>query len=210
MGQSNPTIKRTKHGKVERVNFSKINEPIDMPYLIAIQKDAYKQFLERGIAEILEEFSPITDYSGKAEIYFVDYTLDPTSKYSKAECKRKGITYSVALKARVRLVRKEDGEVVEQEVFLGDIPLMTEEGSFIFNGIERVVVSQIVRSPSAYFAKEQDKTGKYLFNGTIIPTRGTWVEVEQNINDVLRIVIDRSYQSDIQKINCKTNRKLLR
>ena len=192
MGQSNPTIKKTKHGKVERFNFSKIQEPIDMPYLIAIQKDAYKQFLERGIAEILEEFSPITDYSGKAEIYFVDYTLDPTSKYSKAECKRKGITYSVALKARVRLVRKEDGEVVEQEVFLGDIPLMTEEGSFIFNGIERVVVSQIVRSPSAYFAKEQDKTGKYLFNGTIIPTRGTWVEVEQNINDVLRIVIDRS------------------
>ena len=192
MGQSNPTIKRTKHGKVERVNFSKIKEPIDMPYLIAIQKDAYKQFLERGIGEILEEFSPITDYSGKAEIYFVDYTLDPTSKYSKPECKRKGITYSVALKARVRLVRKEDGEVVEQEVFLGDIPLMTEEGSFIFNGIERVVVSQIVRSPSAYFAKEQDKTGKWLFNGTIIPTRGTWVEVEQNVNDILRVVIDRS------------------
>ena len=192
MGQTNPTIKKTKHGKVERINFSKINEPIDMPYLIAIQKDAYKQFLERGIAEILEEFSPITDYSGKAEIYFVDYTLDPTSKYTKAECKRKGITYSVALKAKVRLVRKEDGEVVEQEVFLGDVPLMTEEGSFIFNGIERVVVSQIVRSPSAYFAKEQDKTGKYLFNGTIIPTRGTWLEVGQNINDVLRIVIDRS------------------
>ena len=193
MGQSNPIqIKKSIHGKVERVNFSKIKEPIDMPYLIAIQKDAYKQFLETGIAEILEEFSPITDYSGKAEIYFVDYTLDPTSKYSKAECKRKGITYSVALKARVRLVRKEDGEVVEQEVFLGDVPLMTEEGSFIFNGIERVVVSQIVRSPSAYFAKEQDKTGKWLFNGTIIPTRGTWVEVEQNVNDILRVVIDRS------------------
>ena len=193
MGQSNPIqIKKSIHGKVERVNFSKIKEPIDMPYLISIQKDAYKQFLETGIAEILEEFSPITDYSGKAEIYFVDYTLDPTSKYSKAECKRKGITYSVALKARVRLVRKEDGEVVEQEVFLGDVPLMTEEGSFIFNGIERVVVSQIVRSPSAYFAKEQDKTGKWLFNGTIIPTRGTWVEVEQNVNDILRVVIDRS------------------
>jgi len=192
MGQSNPTIKKTKYGKVERINFAKIQEPIDMPYLIAIQKDAYKQFLEKGIAEILEEFSPITDYSGKAEIYFVDYTLDPTSKYTKAECKRKGITYSVALKAKVRLVRKEDGEVVEQEVFLGDVPLMTEEGSFIFNGIERVVVSQIVRSPSAYFAKEQDKTGKYLFNGTIIPTRGTWLEVEQNVNDVLRVVIDRS------------------
>lgn len=192
MNQSNPAIKKTKYGKVERVNFSKIEEPINMPYLIAIQKDAYKQFLEHGIAEVLEEFSPITDYSGKAEIYFVDYTLDPTSKYSKAECKRKGITYSVALKARVRLVRKEDGEVVEQEVFLGDVPLMTEEGSFIFNGIERVVVSQIVRSPSAYFAKEQDKTGKYLFSSTIIPTRGTWIETEQNVGGVLKVVIDRS------------------
>ncbi len=192
MGQSKPQFKKTMYGKVERYNFSKINEPIDMPYLIAIQKDAYKDFLEHGIAEILEEFSPIVDYSGKAEIYFVDYTLDPTSKYSKLECKRKGITYSVALRAKVRLVRKEDGEVVEQEVFLGDVPLMTEEGSFIFNGIERVVVSQIVRSPSAYFAKEQDKTGKWLFNGTIIPTRGTWIEIEQNANDILKVVVDRS------------------
>ncbi|NCB48109.1 MAG: DNA-directed RNA polymerase subunit beta [Clostridia bacterium] len=191
MGQSNVTFKKTRYGKVERINFSKITEPIEMPYLIAIQKDAYKHFLESGIAEILEEFSPIVDYSGKAEIYFVGYTLDQTSKYSKMECKRKGITYSVALKARVRLVRKEDGEVVEQEVFLGDIPLMTDEGSFIFNGIERVVVSQIIRSPSAYFSKEQDKTGKWLFKGTIIPTRGTWLEVEQNANDILKVVVNR-------------------
>lgn len=193
MAQSSPAMKKTKYGKVERINFSKIEEPIEMPYLIAIQKEAYKDFLEHGIAEILEEFSPITDYSGKAEIYFVDYSLDPTSKYSKKECKRKGITYSVALRATIRMVRKEDGEVLEQkDVFLGDIPLMTEEGSFIFNGVERVVVSQIVRSPSAYFAKEQDKTGKWLFNGTIIPTRGTWIEIEQNVNDILKVVIDRS------------------
>ena len=185
------TMKKTKFGKVERINFSKVEEPIEMPYLISVQKDSYKMFLEQGIAEILQEFSPIVDYSGKAEIYFVDYTLDRASKYSKQECKRKGITYSVALKAKARLLRKEDGEVVEQEVFLGDVPLMTDEGSFIFNGIERVVVSQIVRSPSAYFAKEQDKTGKYLFNGTIIPTRGTWLEVEQNVNDYLKMVIDR-------------------
>ncbi len=192
MAQSNVTFKKTKFGKVERINFSKIDEPIEMPYLISIQKDAFKRFLEQGIAEILEEFSPIVDYSGKAEIYFVDYTLDPTSKYSKIECKRKGITYSVALKARVRLVRKEDGEVVEQEVFLGDIPLMTEEGSFIFNGIERVVVSQIIRSPSVYYGKEQDKTGKWVFGANIIPTRGTWVELEQNASDILRVVVDRS------------------
>ncbi len=191
MSKDSPAFKKTKYGKVERINFSKVNEPIGMPYLIAVQKESYKHFLEQGIAEVLEEFSPIVDYSGKAEIYFVDYTLDSTSKYSKAECKRKGITYSVALKAKARLVRKEDGEVVEQEVFLGDIPLMTEEGSFIFNGIERVIVSQIGRSPSAYFAKEQDKTGKYLFSGTIIPTRGTWLEVEQNANDYLKMVIER-------------------
>ncbi|MDR0850679.1 MAG: DNA-directed RNA polymerase subunit beta [Christensenellaceae bacterium] len=185
-------IKKVKCGKVERFSFSKINEPIEMPYLLDIQKSAYKYFLETGIAEVLEEFSPITDYSGKAEIYFVNYTLDPSSKYSREECKRKGTTYSVALKSRVRLVRKEDGEVIEQDVFLGDVPLMTEEGSFIFNGIERVVVSQIVRSPSVYFDEEQDKTGKWLHHGTIIPTRGTWVEVEQNASDIVKIVVDRS------------------
>lgn len=185
-------IKKVKCGKVERFSFSKINEPIEMPYLLDIQKSAYKYFLETGISEVLEEFSPITDYSGKAEIYFVNYTLDPSSKYSREECKRKGITYSMALKSRVRLVRKEDGEVIEQDVFLGDIPLMTEEGSFIFNGIERVVVSQIVRSPSVYFDEEQDKTGKWLYHGTIIPTRGTWIEVEQNANDIVKVVVDRS------------------
>ena len=185
-------IKKVKYGKAERYSFSKINEPIDMPYLLDIQKSAFKQFLETGIGEILEEFSPILDYSGKAEISFVNYTLDSSSKYSKEDCKRKGINYSVALKSRVRLVRKEDGEVIEQDVFLGDIPLMTEEGSFIFNGIERVVVSQIVRSPSAYYTEEQDKTGKWLYGGTIIPTRGTWIEIEQNVNDVLKVVVDRS------------------
>ena len=187
-----PSVKKVKYGKVERVSFSKFEEPIEMPYLISIQKDAYKKFLEQGIAEVLEEFSPIVDYSGKAEIYFVNYTLDSTAKNSKEECKRKGTTYSVALRARARLVRKEDGEVVEQDVFLGDIPLMTEEGSFIFNGIERVIVSQIIRAPGVYYAKEQDKTGKYLFNGTIMPTRGTWIEVEQNANDILKVCIDRS------------------
>ena len=192
MGQSLPNIKKVKYGKVERYSFAKINEPIEMPYLISIQKDAYKEFLEKGIGEILEEFSPITDYSGKAEIYFTNYTLDPTSKYTRDECKRKGVTYSVALRARARMVRKEDGEVIEQDVFLGDVPLMTEEGSFIFNGIERVIVSQIVRSPSVYFDKVQDKTGEYLFNGTIIPTRGTWIEIDQNINGILKVVIDRS------------------
>ncbi len=192
MVESKPAIKNVKYGKVERKCFAKIEELIEMPYLLDVQKSAYKEFLEKGIGEILEEFSPITDYSGKAEIYFVNYTLDPTSKYTREECVRKGVTYSVALKARVRLVRKEDGEVIEQEVFLGDIPLMTEEGSFIFNGIQRVVVSQIVRSPSVYFDTVQDKTGKWLFNGTIIPTRGTWIEVEQNANDLLKIIVDRS------------------
>ena len=192
MVESKPAIKNVKYGKVERKSFAKIDELIEMPYLLDVQKSVYKEFLEKGIGEILEEFSPITDYSGKAEIYFVNYTLDPTSKYTREECIRKGVTYSVALKARVRLVRKEDGEVIEQEVFLGDIPLMTEEGSFIFNGIQRVIVSQIVRSPSVYFDTVQDKTGKWLFNGTIIPTRGTWIEVEQNANDILKVVVDRS------------------
>ena len=193
MVQSKPSIKNVMYGKVERKNFSKISEPIEMPYLLDVQKEAYKQFLEKGIGEILEEFSPITDYSNKAEIYFTNYTLDQTSKYTREECMRKGVTYSVALKARARLVRKEDGEVIEQDVFLGDVPLMTEEGSFIFNGIQRVVVSQIVRSPSVYYEKTQDdKTGKWLYKGTIIPTRGTWIEIEQNVNDLLKVVVDRS------------------
>ena len=141
-------IKKVKYGNNVRYNFGKTKEVGEMPYLLEIQKDSYKKFLEEGIREALNEFSPITDYAGKAEVYFLDFTLEDKPKLSKAETKRRGGHYTIALKVRVRLVIKESGEVIESEVFLGDIPYMTEQGTFIFNGIERVVVSQIVRSPS--------------------------------------------------------------
>ena len=186
-------IKKLKYGNTTRYTFGHAREIIDLPYLLEIQKDSYNRFISQGIGEALEEFSPITDYSGKAEVYLLDYTLEPEPKISIAEAKRKSTSYSVALKVKVRLVIKETGEVIEQEVFLGDVPYMTNESTFIFNGIERVVVSQLVRSPSVYYAKSIDKTGKELYNCTLIPTRGSWLEMEQKEKDpnFIRVCLDK-------------------
>ena len=186
-------IKKIKYGNTTRYTFGHAREIIDLPYLLEIQKDSYNRFIKEGIGEALEEFSPITDYSGKAEVYLLDYTLEPEPKISIAEAKRKSTSYSVALKVKVRLVIKETGEVIEQEVFLGDVPYMTNEATFIFNGIERVVVSQLVRSPSAYYARTIDKTGKELYNCTLIPTRGSWLEMEQKEKDpnYIRVCLDK-------------------
>ncbi len=186
-------IKKLKYGNVTRYTFGHAKEIIELPYLLEIQKDSYQKFLEVGIKEALEEFSPITDYSGKAEVYLLDYTIEPEPKITIAEAKRKNSNYSVALKVKVRLVIKETGEVIEQEVFLGDVPYMTDEGTFIFNGIERVVVSQLVRSPSVYYSKTIDKTGKELYNCTLIPTRGSWLEMEQKEKDpnFVRVCLDK-------------------
>ena len=151
-------IKKIKYGNNIRYTFGKSKEA-EMPYLLEIQKDSYYKFLREGINEALKEFSPITDYAGKAEVYFLDFTLEDKPKLSKAETKRKGGHYSVPMRAKVRLVIKETGEAIEQEVYLGDVPFMTESGTFIFNGIERVIVSQIVRSPSAYFSKKSGENG---------------------------------------------------
>ena len=186
-------IKKYKYGNTIRHTFGNAREIIDLPYLLEIQKDSYNRFISQGIGEALEEFSPITDYSGKAEVYLLDYTLEPEPKITIPEAKRKSSNYSVALKVKVRLVIKETGEVIEQEVFLGDVPYMTDEGTFIFNGIERVVVSQLVRSPSVYYAKTIDKTGKELYNCTLIPTRGSWLEMEQKEKDpnFIRVCLDK-------------------
>ena len=184
-------IKKVKRGKIERYSFSRVEEVLPTPYLLELQKTSYRRFLDEGIGEALAEFSPIVDYTGKADVYFVDYHIDEKPKYTKQECKRRGITYSVPLKARVRLVVKETGEVKEQEVFLGDIPYMTEDAAFVFNGVERVIVNQIVRSPGVYYDGAIDKTGKELFTSTLIPTRGTWLEYEQNAHDSLKVIIDR-------------------
>ncbi len=191
---SNDFAKKIQCGKVERLSFGKINEVIDMPYLISIQKDAYNQFLEKGIGEILSEFSPIEDFSGKAELHFLDYYIDYKAiKYPIAECRRRALTYSAPIRVNARLINKETGETKDHNVLIGDVPLMTEEGSFLISGVDRVVVSQIVRSPGVYYEDIDDKTtGKTTYKNTVIPTRGTWLEFEQTQLDTIRVIIDRS------------------
>ena len=186
-------IRKVKYGNNVRYTFGKTKDVIELPYLLEIQKDSYYKFLKTGIQEVLDEFSPITDYSGKAEVYLLDCSLGDKPKFSKAETKRKGTNYTIPLTVKVRLVIKETGEVIESDVFLGDVPLMTEEGTFIFNGIERVVVSQIVKSPSVYYSKTVDKTGREIFASTLNPKRGSWLEIEQREKDpnALRVALDK-------------------
>ena len=162
-------------GKVTRKTFSKIKEAIELPYLVKIQKDSYDAFIREGIGEVLEDFSPITDYSDHFEMYFLDYSLDGKPKYDEKECRDRDATYALPLRVKVRLVNKVTDEVIDQEVFMGDFPLMTDNGSFIINGAERVIVSQLVRSPGVYNGSEMDKSGKKLFNTTVIPSRGAWL-----------------------------------
>ena len=183
-------IKKVKYGSAERYSFAKIDETVEPPYLLEIQKKPYKEFLEKGIGEVLEEYSPIVDYSDKAELYFLGYTVENKPKYTKEECKRARQNYTIPLKVNARLVIKETGEVIEQEVFMGDIPLMSEEGYFIVNGVERVVISQIIKSASVYFEKTIDKSGKNLITATLHSPRGTRLSVEQNHNDVMKVVIN--------------------
>lgn len=184
-------LNKVKFGKVERYSFARVKKILPSTDLLELPKTSYEKFLSEGIGECLNEFSPINDYAGKAKIFFLDYHVDRKPAVDKQECKMRGTTYSVPLKARVRLVLTETGEAREQEVFLGDIPYMTEEGSFISNGVEKVVVNQIVRSPSVYFTGEIDKTGKELFSCQVIPTRGNWIELEQSSADTLKVIIDR-------------------
>ncbi|MFZ5989368.1 MAG: DNA-directed RNA polymerase subunit beta [Bacillota bacterium] len=179
-------------GKNVRMSYSKIDEVIDMPNLIEIQKNSYNQFLEEGLREVFRDVSPITDYTGNLILEFVDYSLDENPKYSVEECKERDTTYSAPLKVKVRLINKETGEVKEQEIFMGDFPLMTENGTFIINGAERVIVSQLVRSPGIYYSMKFDKTGKQLYSNTVIPNRGAWLEYETDSNDVLSVRIDRT------------------
>ena len=179
-------------GKITRKSFGKIKEPIDIPYLVEIQKDSYDNFIKEGISEVLEDFSPITDYSDRFELYFLDHVLEEKGKYTEKECRDRSATYSVPLKVKVRLVNKETGQPIDQEVFMGDFPLMTDNGSFIINGAERVIVSQLVRSPGVYNGGEVDKTGKNLFGTTVIPSRGAWLEFEQDSQGILWVHVDRT------------------
>ena len=176
----------------KRMSFSRIDEVLEMPNLIEVQKNSYKRFLTEDLKEVLADVSPITDYSENLVLEFVDYSLDGTPKNTVERCKERDLTYAAPLKVFVRLKNRETGEIKESEVFMGDFPLMTEHGTFIINGAERVIVSQLVRSPGAYFGDTIDKAGKHLFSAQIIPNRGAWLEYETDSNDVLWVRIDRA------------------
>ncbi|MBO8126532.1 MAG: DNA-directed RNA polymerase subunit beta [Firmicutes bacterium] len=180
-----------KYGKRERRSYSKVNEVIDMPDLIEIQQRSYQWFLEEGLREVLRDISPITDFTGNLVLEFIDYTLGEP-KYSVEECKERDVTYQAPIRVRVQLINKETGEVKEQEVFMGEFPLMTERGTFIINGAERVIVSQLVRSPGVYFDRTQDKNGNYQYSGNFIPNRGAWLEFESDANNHVFVRIDRT------------------
>ena len=189
--------KPVKLGRKDRMTFSKINEVAEMPNLIQIQTDSYDWFIKEGLQEVFEDISPIKDYAGNLVLEFIDYSLNDPPKYEQEECKERDVTYAAPLKVKVRLINKETGEVKEQEVFMGDFPLMTEKGTFIYNGAERVVVTQLVRSPGPYYAVEIDKSGKNLFSTTIIPNRGAWLEYETDSNEIISVRVDRTRKQPV-------------
>ncbi|MDR3288224.1 MAG: DNA-directed RNA polymerase subunit beta [Peptococcaceae bacterium] len=180
-----------KNGTRERWYFSRIREVLDMPNLIEIQQNSYRWFLDEGLREMFRDISPIQDFTGNLVLEFTDYSLgDP--KYEVEECKERDVTYAAPLRVKVRLINKETGEVKEQEVFMGDFPLMTDKGTFIINGAERVIVSQLVRSPGVYYSEQTDPSGKKLYGATVIPNRGAWLEFESDVNDNLFVRVDRT------------------
>ncbi len=180
-----------KYGKTERRKFGSINEVIDIPDLVEIQKESYDTFIGEGISEIFEDYSPITDFSDHFELYFLDHEFGKAPKYDEKECRNRDATYALPLRVKVRLVNKVKDEILEQDVFMGDFPLMTENGSFIINGAERVIVSQLVRSPGVNNVSETDKTGKQMYETTVIPNRGAWLEFKQDSAGVLWVNVDR-------------------
>lgn len=186
-------VKPVQLGNTTRMSFSKIDEVIKLPNLLEVQKDSYKWFLEEGLKEVFNDVSGITDYTGNLVLDFVDYTMDINHpNYDINECKERDSTYAAALRVTARLLNRETGQVKESEVFMGDFPIMTDSGTFIINGAERVVISQLVRSPGVYFKMEYDKGGKELFSSTIIPNRGAWLEYESDSNDIIYVRIDKN------------------
>ena len=186
-------VKDVKHEKTTRKSFSKIGDFIEMPNLIKVQKDSYDWFINEGLGDVLKDISPIVDYSENLVLEFLDYRMDENPKYTVEEAKERDATYSTKLHVKVRLFNRETGEIKEQEIYLGDFPLMTDTGTFVINGAERVVVSQLVRSPSCYYAYTMDtKTGKKLFTSTVMPLRGAWLEYETDNNDIFYVRVDRT------------------
>ena len=180
-------------GKSVRMSFSRQKEVLEMPNLIEIQKDSYQWFLDEGLKEVFEDISPISDFAGHLSLEFVDFTLCKDEvKYTIEECKERDATYAAPLKVRVRLYNKDKEEINEHEIFMGDLPLMTDTGSFVINGAERVIVSQLVRSPGIYYGISHDKVGKELYSCTVIPNRGAWLEYETDSNDIFYVRVDRT------------------
>ena len=186
-------IRSVTNGKAMRMSYQRQKEVLEMPNLIEVQKDSYQWFLDEGLNEVFKDISPIADYSGKLSLEFVGFTLcEEERKYSIEECKERDATYAAPLKVKVRLHNKENGEITTHEIFMGDLPLMTETGTFVINGAERVIVSQLVRSPGIYYAIAHDKLGKTLYSCTVIPNRGAWLEYETDSNDVFYVRVDRT------------------
>ena len=186
-------LKEIKYEKAKRKNFSKVGDYIEMPNLIKVQKDSYDWFLEEGLGEVLKDISPIEDYSGNLVLEFFDYYMEDKTKYTIEEAKERDATYSSRLHVKVRLINRETGEIKEQEIFLGDFPIMTDSGTFIINGAERVVVSQLVRSPGCYYEAQFDtKTGRRTYSSTVMPLRGAWIEYETDSNDIFYVRVDRT------------------
>ena len=181
-----------KAGKNIRLSYAKIKEALDMPNLIEVQKDSYKWFIEEGLKEVFNDISPIKDHAEKLSLEFYDYKIEDKVKYSVEECKERDVKYAAPLRVNVRLINNETGEIKEQEIFMGEFPIMTEQGTFIINGAERVIVSQLVRSPGIYYEFERDKNGKPLYKSTVIPYRGAWLEYETDSNDVFSVRLDRT------------------
>ena len=205
-------VKDVQHGKTTRKSFARINEILEMPNLIEVQKKSYQWFLDEGLREVFADTASITDYTGNLELSFLDYSLDEEPKYSVEECKARDATYASPLKVRMRLRNKETGEIKEQEIFMGDFPKMTDSATFIINGAERAIVSQLVRSPGVYYGKEFDKTDKMILSATVIPYRGAWLEYETDANDVFYVRIDKNRKipitSFIRAIGVKTDAEI--
>ena len=186
-------LKEVKYEKASRKDFSKVGDYIEMPNLIKVQRDSYDWFVEEGLGEVLKDISPIIDYSGNLVLEFFDYYMEDKTKYTQEEAKERDATYSSRLHVKVRLINRETGEIKEQEIYLGDFPLMTDSGTFIINGAERVVVSQLVRSPGCYYDEIFDqKTGKRNYTSTVMPIRGAWIEYETDSSDVFYVRVDRT------------------
>ena len=185
-------MKDLRCGKKIRKSFSRTDEILEMPNLIEVQKKSYQWFLDEGLRAVFKDVGAITDYTGNLELTFLDYTLDENPKYSIIDCKERDATYAAPLKVRIRLRNKETEEIKEQEIFMGDFQLMTDSGTFIINGAERVIVSQIVRSPGMYYGLNNDRPEKTCHTATIIPYRGAWLEYETDVNDIFYVRIDKN------------------